>query len=311
MHAVGRVFFIVMLGVATLHHGNSVANGLDSPEESIRPLREKEKGTSGISVGIGLKPFDHENYENKHVDDMEDVLKRRKQDGDIRDGLEPQDDNKVEVQHSGVKVKVIDGKVISHSPAGNASPEDVAQDEAVEETSVADYDIPSESHENSKANDRKSALIEGKRAILKNKRRQVDTVIELEEYGKENSHLPSFQTMEGLYKNAFYSVGANDHLGLMAVLRELAALGENVEYVLEDLRTKEGDNLLIHAVKSNAVDVVRYLISIGSNVDVTDANGDTPLNLAMARGNVEIINAIAEVTVQYDIENEEDGEVQS
>ena len=128
-------------------------------------------------------------------------------------------------------------------------------------------------------------------------RRPAQPMIELGEHDGENSHLPNFYTAEEHYKNAFHCAGTNDLSGLIAVLDTLTRMGIEPDFVLEELRTIEGDNLLLHAVKNDAIDTTRYLLSKGSDVNVTDGDGNTPLQVAVATGKTDIINAISEMQV--------------
>ena len=312
MHAVGRVFFIVMLSVVTLHSSNSVASALDSPKERIEPLHKEEKGATDISGSIGLQPFNAENYENKHVDDMENVLKRRRLDSEIPAQVQVQSGAGRVRKYPGVTTKVMDGTADSLSKPDVSSQEDEEEADMLDRSKNEnkDYNVPIVGSDDNRGY-RSTGFRDNKHRVFRGKRRPVDPLLELEEYGEENSHLPSFQTMEELYKNAFYCVASNDLPGLMAVLRAVTLTGDSVKYVLEDLRTKDGDNLLIHAVKNNALDVVRYLLTLGVDIDVKNKSGDTPLSIAISTGNTEIINAIAEIKVQYNIGEEEDGKAQS
>ncbi|MFV9838825.1 MAG: ankyrin repeat domain-containing protein [Aaplasma endosymbiont of Hyalomma asiaticum] len=154
---------------------------------------------------------------------------------------------------------------------------------------------------------------EGGRKSFGNKfwkhRRPAQPVIELGEHDGENSHLPNFYTAEEHYKNAFYCAGTNDLSGLIAVLDTLTRMGVEPDFVLEELRTIEGDNLLLHAVKNDAIDTTRYLLSKGSDVSVTDGDGNTPLQVAVAMGKTDIINAISEIQVgTHDVDGNDDVE---
>ena len=121
----------------------------------------------------------------------------------------------------------------------------------------------------------------------------------------ENIHLPYVQSVEDLYKHAFYCAIANNVLGLHALIGELRTLGEELDFVLEELRTKDGDNLLLQAVKNGSIDVVRYLLSIGAEVDVADSQGNTPIDIAVSMGDIAIVNSIAEMQLKFKFEDGE------
>ncbi|AGR79252.1 ankyrin repeat family protein [Anaplasma phagocytophilum str. CR1007] len=120
----------------------------------------------------------------------------------------------------------------------------------------------------------------------------------------ENSHMPSYQSVMDLYQNAFSCAGANDVTGLRAILHEITSYGKSKAFLLEELRTIEKDNLLLYAVKHDAVDAVRYLLWEGSDYNVTDKNGETPLHIAVSSGNMEMINLISEMQRGINLEAE-------
>ena len=121
----------------------------------------------------------------------------------------------------------------------------------------------------------------------------------------ENAHLPGVLSVEDLYKQAFYCATVNNVVGLHALIGELRTFGEKLDFVLEELRTKDGNNLLLQAVKNGSIDVVRYLLSIGAEVDVADSSGDTPIDIAVSLGDITMVNSIAEMQVKFE---SEDGE---
>ncbi|MGN7678811.1 MAG: ankyrin repeat domain-containing protein [Anaplasma sp.] len=136
-------------------------------------------------------------------------------------------------------------------------------------------------------------------------RRPVHPHIELREYNSSNTHLPRFHNLKERYKHVFYCAKSSNITGLMAVIDELESLGEERKFILEELITKEGDNLLIFSVRNGALDTVRYLLSIGVNVEAKNAKGETPLSVAVDSGNIDMINAISEMKVGFDVKQEE------
>nr|WP_240375119.1 ankyrin repeat domain-containing protein [Anaplasma marginale] len=91
----------------------------------------------------------------------------------------------------------------------------------------------------------------------------------------------------------------------MAVVGELETMGKAPKFVLEEMRTKNGDNLLIYAVRHGAIDTVRYLLSNGADVSVKNDRGETPLSVAIDKGRVDMINAISEMQVGFSEEEQE------
>ncbi|MDB1135201.1 ankyrin repeat domain-containing protein [Candidatus Anaplasma sp. TIGMIC] len=141
-------------------------------------------------------------------------------------------------------------------------------------------------------------------------RRIAHPVIEIDDdRDGENSHIPNFHTFDALYKNAFHCAGSNNVQGLVAVLRELADLDKEPSFVLEKLRTKDGDNLLLYAVKHDAIDAVRFLLYMGSDVYVTNKSGETPLEIAVSNGKADMINVVTEMQVGLNVEKEDEDDV--
>ncbi|MGN7661530.1 MAG: ankyrin repeat domain-containing protein [Anaplasma sp.] len=136
-------------------------------------------------------------------------------------------------------------------------------------------------------------------------RRPIHPHIELREYNSSNAHLPRFRDLKERYRHVFYCAKSGNITGLMAVIDELESLGKGRKFVLEELLTKEGDNLLIFSVRNGALDTVRYLLSIGVNVEAKNAKGETPLSVAVDSGNIDMINAISEMKVGFDVTQEE------
>ncbi|WP_249548644.1 ankyrin repeat domain-containing protein [Anaplasma phagocytophilum] len=135
-------------------------------------------------------------------------------------------------------------------------------------------------------------------------RRPANPLTEAAGQDLENSHMPSYQSVMDLYQNAFSCAGANDVTGLRAILHEITSYGKSKAFLLEELRTTEKDNLLLYAVKHDAVDAVRYLLWEGSDYNVTDKNGETPLRIAVSSGSMEMINLISEMQRGINLEAE-------
>ncbi|WP_458693073.1 ankyrin repeat domain-containing protein AnkB [Anaplasma marginale] len=136
-------------------------------------------------------------------------------------------------------------------------------------------------------------------------RRAAHPYIETDAYNNDNMHLPRFYRAEDYYAHVFYCAKANDITGLLAVVGELETMGKAPKFVLEEMRTKNGDNLLIYAVRHGAIDTVRYLLSNGADVSVKNDRGETPLSVAIDKGRVDMINAISEMQVGFSEEEQE------
>ncbi|MCU7611903.1 ankyrin repeat domain-containing protein [Anaplasma capra] len=129
-------------------------------------------------------------------------------------------------------------------------------------------------------------------------RRAVHPYIEITgTYNDNNSHLPRFYDAREYYAHVFYCAKSNNITGLMALVNELENLGKDLKFVLEGVRTKSGDNVLIYAIRHGAIDTVRYLLSNGANVMIKNNKGETPLSVAVASGRADMINAVSEMQV--------------
>ncbi|KJV69077.1 ankyrin repeat domain-containing protein [Candidatus Neoehrlichia procyonis] len=120
--------------------------------------------------------------------------------------------------------------------------------------------------------------------------------IEVDSYDQNNSHLPRVASLHDYYQQAFYCVNDNDVSGLRAVIYKLENLGVNVTTILEDLRTQDrGDNLLLYAIRKGNIDVVRFLLSLGSGIGVNNYQSETPLGIAVQSDRTDIIDAVIEM----------------
>lgn len=73
-------------------------------------------------------------------------------------------------------------------------------------------------------------------------------------------------------------------------LRSVLDAGRDMELVDAD-----GDTPLLVAVKHNAVNTSRLLLSRHANYNVTDRNGMTPIQIAEQNGNFQLVRAIEAV----------------
>ena len=59
-----------------------------------------------------------------------------------------------------------------------------------------------------------------------------------------------------------------------------------------DIRTSNGESLLMLAARNGHADTVQLLLEKGANPELQDADGNTALNLARANGNQNVIKLL-------------------
>ncbi|MGN7618588.1 MAG: ankyrin repeat domain-containing protein [Ehrlichia sp.] len=95
----------------------------------------------------------------------------------------------------------------------------------------------------------------------------------------------------------FYCVMNSDIPGLRSLINRLEESGISLSSILYRARTATlGDNILSYAVRYGKLDIVRFLLSVGANSNITNYKNETPLSIAKKNGRVDILNAI--LTVQ-------------
>ena len=88
------------------------------------------------------------------------------------------------------------------------------------------------------------------------------------------------------FAQGIFELARNGGTGVLATLLNAG--------VPVDVRTSEGESLLILAVRNGHIDTARLLLESGANPDLTDVNGNTALDLALATGASEMIKLMTE-----------------
>lgn len=75
-----------------------------------------------------------------------------------------------------------------------------------------------------------------------------------------------------------------------------------IELSLED-KTKEGDTPLMLAVLANNIEIAKYLLDSGSNINARENEGSTPLLAAAANGFVDLLVFLIDSGANIDSRN--------
>ncbi|GAT76473.1 hypothetical protein EHRUM1_06570 [Ehrlichia ruminantium] len=117
--------------------------------------------------------------------------------------------------------------------------------------------------------------------------------IEKGEYDEMNNHLPKLYTVKDYSTQLFYCIITNNVSGLRILLNKLEELDIGLPIVSSQIRTVGvGDTLLTYAVRYGKLDIVRFLLSVGVDSNVTNYNNDTPISIAMKNSRYDIARAI-------------------
>ncbi|KYW97086.1 ankyrin repeat domain-containing protein [Ehrlichia ruminantium] len=117
--------------------------------------------------------------------------------------------------------------------------------------------------------------------------------IEKGEYDEMNNHLPKLYTVKDYSTQLFYCIITNNVSGLRILLNKLEELDIGLPVVSSQIRTVGvGDTLLTYAVRYGKLDIVRFLLSVGVDSNVTNYNNDTPISIAMKNSRYDIARAI-------------------
>ncbi|MFP3036409.1 MAG: ankyrin repeat domain-containing protein [Wolbachia sp.] len=114
------------------------------------------------------------------------------------------------------------------------------------------------------------------------------------QYDKLNEHLPTTVFIDDYSKQLFYCIKKNNLVCLRGIISKLEKLGLTNQEVLK-LRNKLGDTPLIYAVKQGEVDIVRFLLLQGADPKAVNDSLQSPIDIAIERGRVDMINAITEM----------------
>lgn len=115
------------------------------------------------------------------------------------------------------------------------------------------------------------------------------------QYDSLNEHLPTSVFVHDYSKRLFYCIKKNNLSCLRGIMNKLEKIGLNVEELLK-LRNKFGDTPLIYAVKWGEIDMVRFLLLQGSDLNSVNYNFQSAMDIAITKKYINIINAIAEMT---------------
>ncbi|WP_245800646.1 ankyrin repeat domain-containing protein [Wolbachia endosymbiont of Wuchereria bancrofti] len=114
------------------------------------------------------------------------------------------------------------------------------------------------------------------------------------QYDNLNEHLPTTIFIDDYSKQLFYCIKKNNLVCLRGIINKLEEFGSTVREILE-FRNKLGDTPLIYAVKQGKIDIIRFLLLQGANPKVVNNNFQSPIDIAIEKEQVDIINAIAEM----------------
>ncbi|QOD38083.1 ankyrin repeat domain-containing protein [Candidatus Wolbachia massiliensis] len=132
------------------------------------------------------------------------------------------------------------------------------------------------------------------------------------QYDNLNEHLSKTIFIDDYIKQFFYCIKKNNLICLRGIINKLEKMGLTAQEVLK-FRNKLGDTPLIYAVKQGGIDAVRFLLLQGANPEVVNNSLHSPINIAIERGRVDMINAIAEMMLYLSehkrIDNKEDLEM--
>ncbi|MFT4327696.1 MAG: ankyrin repeat domain-containing protein, partial [Wolbachia pipientis] len=132
------------------------------------------------------------------------------------------------------------------------------------------------------------------------------------QYDSLNEHLPKTIFTDDYSKQFFYCIKKGNLICLRGVINKLEKIGLTIQEILR-FRNKLGDTPLIYAVKQGQIDTVRFLLLQGADPRVVDNNFKSPIDIAIEKKQIDIINAIAEMMPYLledkEINNEEDSEM--
>ncbi len=115
------------------------------------------------------------------------------------------------------------------------------------------------------------------------------------QYDNLNEHLPTTIFIDDYSKQFFYCIKKNNLVCLRGIISKLEKIGLTTQEVLK-LRNKLGDTPLIYAVKQGEIDIVRFLLLQGADPKAVNNSFQSPIDIAIERKRIDMINVIAEMT---------------
>ncbi|WP_114517398.1 ankyrin repeat domain-containing protein [Wolbachia endosymbiont of Cylisticus convexus] len=123
------------------------------------------------------------------------------------------------------------------------------------------------------------------------------------QYDSLNEHLPTTIFTDDYSKQFFYCIKKGNLICLRGVINKLEKIGLTIQEILS-FRNKLGDTPLIYAVKQGQIDTVRFLLLQGADPRAVGNNFKSPIDIAIEKKQIDIINAIAEM-MPYLLEDKE------
>ncbi len=114
------------------------------------------------------------------------------------------------------------------------------------------------------------------------------------QYDSLNEHLPTTVFIDDYSKQFFYCIKKNNLPCLRGIISKLEKIGLTTQEILR-FRNKLGDTPLIYSVKQGEVDIVRFLLLQGADLRGVNNNFQSPIDIAIEKKQINIINAIAEM----------------
>ncbi|WP_047759194.1 MAG: ankyrin repeat domain-containing protein [Wolbachia endosymbiont of Armadillidium vulgare] len=123
------------------------------------------------------------------------------------------------------------------------------------------------------------------------------------QYDSLNEHLPTTIFTDDYSKQFFYCIKKGNLTCLRGVINKLEKIGLTIQEILR-FKNKLGDTPLIYAVKQGQIDTVRFLLLQGADPRAVNNSFKSPIDIAIEKKQIDIINAIAEM-MPYLLEDKE------
>ncbi len=204
-------------------------------------------------------------------------------------------------------------KKISHNNQTNLQPEEeISKKDTELSTSQLTEKKKEEQPDNITPVNKKNEKSEKWTKLNKEIKKHKSKSIYKRQYDSLNEHLPKTIFTDDYSKQFFYCIKKGNLICLRGVINKLEKIGLTIQEILR-FRNKLGDTPLIYAVKQGQIDTVRFLLLQGADPRVVDNNFKSPINIAIEKKKIDIINAIAEMMPYLledkEINNEEDSEM--